>query len=873
MKIRNEKGSAYAVVLIFVSCLAVLIGSLALTSASYSKMSTNVVDSSKAFYIANAGVNEGVWWLSAKRRSPNLWNLPQAKSSPNYPFPIQRAFAGGRYTVVLSDPAEDGTVDIVATGTYRDAERTIHVTARPYGYALFSMNTLSLGRAPKTPLEAAADGDLVIVDRGLIWGLRQHLEGLRFRLDPVAGRTDAGRNVLDDYAALMQASVSTRPVDPQGYVEVLLGALHSVHWNYIRAKRRGRAWICNPDAVKTFHDLVGSFMPKKLRRARRERYDAFRQRVEDAVADLSNEQARQVLLAIVSHYPFRAHRCIWFDPRAVRPWDRFTVIDVIGRFLDTRRGRREGHAAYAGRIKDVLQRYDYSSAARSLREENDAFWKQADLLALYDQASNDKRREWLKALIAQYPFTYYARHRRSAHPPNLLDRYGAILGVRRNWGRESDAAYQKRLLAAADTGQIQIYGDIHSNQAIWTCDRADQLNQDAEIDLHGRATQVAQGDAPVAIRPVDYKAIRKLAETQQKATRQRHVWTVAEFQRLLSSRRDIRLTGVHYVYMPGDAKRAFDERRCFRFKPSRLGLIKVGGKLEVIGCLAFDLPGYPAAKSPGLYFDGRAYKALPAVRLACDVYLSPGSVRRGAVRAIGPDAEDLPVLASSGIPIQFGPSFSREGRPARALLFFLKRLERLAFTHAPAPNALDRLGATVGVQRRSDEGNREYYQRVREAVYDHFDDPGRIIAALLRQSWQDAFEPFGSREEFFDAFTVWLGHEKRRPGQLLVAFLGCLFRHLLAAPIRQHDVRLYLQGRIQCRGLVAIYSRPVIPRVFKPRRCWRKWDAYRAHGSIAAFGSIIAGGLYIERASPQTRYYFRTYGPSAGVTLCNWRVE
>ncbi len=872
MKQRNEQGSSYAVVLIFVSCLTILIGSLALTSANYGKMSSNVADGSKAFYIADAGLKEGTWWVGARQRSPELWKLPAAKDKPDYPFPIKRSFFGGKYVVTVSAAAPDGSVDITSVGTYNDAQRTATATLRPYGFALFSKNALSLGKTPTTPLEAAADGDLVIVDRGIIGGMKFHLSRVQYMNDPVAGRTAEGRNVLDDYAAIMGASTSVRPVDPYGYVEILLGVLNNVRWNYVVAKRKGRAFITNPDSKPTFQDVVGAFFATRVRRTRHVDYEAYRERLAKAASDLTNEQARQALLKIVSYYPYDIKKYGWKCPRALKHWDRFTILDIVGRFLDTRRARKESHKTYAARLKRIIEHYNYQNAERSLREENAEFWNLVDPVGLCEKADVDTRQEWLEKWVTQFPFTYYAKNQKPRSAPNLLDAYGAMLRVRRHWDAENDTDYQKRLIAALDHDLVQIYGNIHSNQKIWTCDATDQLNQNAIINLHGTATQVAEGDPAIALGSVDYAGIRKRAEADAKATGKQHVWTVAQFQALLRSTQNVRLTGVHYVYLPGKAAQVYVERPG-GFRPSQLALRKVGGSLKVEGCLAFDIPGHPSAKVRGCYLvDGR-YKPLPAVKLNCDVFLTPGSVKRGNVTTAGPDAEDLPVLASSGIPLQFGPSFDEYARPARALLFLLRRFRYLAMSHVPAPNGLDRLGRIVGVARRTDEGNYDYYSRVRAGVYDRFDDSRRVMAAILREKWEEGLAPFASRDDLADTIAKWLGRRRRQRSETGLKFLARLAKEVEKAPDDQKDVRLYLQGQIHSEGLVAIFSRPEIPRVFGPRKRWVNRKTYDTDGSVTAFGSIIAGGLYIERCSTSAQYFFKSYGASRGLQLTHWSAN
>ena len=872
---KREQGSSYAVVLIFVASLTVLIGSLALTSGNYAKMSSNVADGTRAFYIAQAGLNEGIWWAGARRRSPDLWGLPSAKGKGEFPFPITRSFAGGAYVVTVSAPGPGGAVDIAAKGTFRDAERTIGVTAQSQAFAIFSKNALTLGRTPQTPLEAAADGDLVFVDRGVVWGMKHHLEQIRWGVDAISGRTLEDRNILDDYAPIMGAAIQTRPVDPEGYVEVLLGVLSNVHWNYVGAKRHGKALVLNPDTGFSFHDIVGDLFKTKRGRDKKELYAAYREQVESYVAELPNESARQVLLGIVSHYPYgegKHRKFKWKCPHALKIHGRHTILDTVGRFLGTRRSKHESHTSYAARLSQIIQKYDYSSTDKSLREENDEFWELIDLVGLCEQASADTRRAWIEQWIEQYPFTYYDQRQKSEKPPNLLDEYGAMLHVRRNWDKESDDEYRARLKNALDSAQIQVVGDIHSNQAIRTCSRTDQLDQDATIDLDGRATQVAEGDSPIALESVDFQTIKDRAEAEAKADKKQHVWTVDELNRHINKYSTVTLTGVHYVYLPGDAARAFDERLGIP-KPSELSLMKVGGELIVEGCLAIDVPGHPSAPVPGVYLEDSQYKQLPAVRLYCDVSLTPGPVKAGSQSLSGPDAEGLPVLASSGIAVKFGPSFHEQARPAKALLHLLKRFHRLARSHVPSPNALDRVGAAVGVSRDADEDNHDYYKRLREGVHDKFDSANDVLADILNSDWSEVFEPFSSRDELVEHIGKWMHGKKRDPYETFAKFVERLVGKAKKAPKGQADVRLSLRGTIHCNGLISICSRPIIPRIFKPRKHWKHKKTYNTEGDVTAFGVIIGGGVYIERSSMQPRYYFRTYGTSAGLQVVDWRLE
>ena len=119
--VRDETGVALPLALFALVMLSGLLLAFLSMAGMEPVIAENHVSSSRAFYIADAGIEHALDAL----QSPGSPPLPQVGKPPLILFPGQ-AFGGGSYSVTVSQNA-DRTYLLTSTGTYTNASRAINV--------------------------------------------------------------------------------------------------------------------------------------------------------------------------------------------------------------------------------------------------------------------------------------------------------------------------------------------------------------------------------------------------------------------------------------------------------------------------------------------------------------------------------------------------------------------------------------------------------------------------------------------------------------------------------------------------------------------------------------------------------------------------
>src|SRR3990172_6957911 len=111
---RNERGVALPLTLLTLVMLSGLLLAFLAMSVHEPQIAQNHVSSSRAFHIADAGI-EHAW---AVLPSTDLTTMPLTLFST-------QAFGGGSYTVIITKPGADYI--LTSTGTYKDSTQAVEM--------------------------------------------------------------------------------------------------------------------------------------------------------------------------------------------------------------------------------------------------------------------------------------------------------------------------------------------------------------------------------------------------------------------------------------------------------------------------------------------------------------------------------------------------------------------------------------------------------------------------------------------------------------------------------------------------------------------------------------------------------------------------
>jgi len=155
----NRKGFMIPMFFILVIALAVMVGSITYLTVTGIRTLGPRVSEQKALYIAEAGVNKAVWYLTTP--------VGEGGRGSDWRTALTtEAFGGGSYTLAVEDHAQG--IKITSTGRHREAARTVQALAGEdfaddfIRYAIFSDVDFTMDTLSEISGDVFADGDVAV---------------------------------------------------------------------------------------------------------------------------------------------------------------------------------------------------------------------------------------------------------------------------------------------------------------------------------------------------------------------------------------------------------------------------------------------------------------------------------------------------------------------------------------------------------------------------------------------------------------------------------------------------------------------------------------------------------------------------------------
>ncbi|MBF0331026.1 MAG: hypothetical protein HQL17_03755 [Candidatus Omnitrophica bacterium] len=119
----NRRGSLMFLALMLMTVMAVFVSVFLYTVSVTNKITGSQVNSSKAFYLAEAGLNKAFWYL----QNQSTWFTAVYPNPPGAGVndPKYELLGDGSYTIWVKQEV-DGSITVVSKGVRFDAARIVH---------------------------------------------------------------------------------------------------------------------------------------------------------------------------------------------------------------------------------------------------------------------------------------------------------------------------------------------------------------------------------------------------------------------------------------------------------------------------------------------------------------------------------------------------------------------------------------------------------------------------------------------------------------------------------------------------------------------------------------------------------------------------
>ena len=258
----NQKGMALLTTLIFVFILVTFAVALLTMTSNDSKMSTLQRASNKAFYLADAGIEEAFWKLNTPVEDGGEvmlgWrptDYPEPGTNTEYYQVTIRNIGDISLGEELTDKIKITSTGVVKSGEYSSGKRTIEVTAKidflitsKYIFAILADNVILFLGTPGPEI----NGDVHSNDDILVSGkFDENYEG--------TGTCSGDDNDLDDTPDGSYTGVPTKPIPTVDYDD--LRARADLLGNIIPGDKileNGQSWGTEDDPITGIHFIEGS---------------------------------------------------------------------------------------------------------------------------------------------------------------------------------------------------------------------------------------------------------------------------------------------------------------------------------------------------------------------------------------------------------------------------------------------------------------------------------------------------------------------------------------------------------------------------------------------------------------------------------------
>ena len=258
----NQKGMALLTTLIFVFILVTFAVALLTMTSNDSKMSTLQRASNKAFYLADAGIEEAFWKLNTPVEDGGEvmleWrptDYPEPGTNTEYYQVTIRNIGDISLGEELTDKIKITSTGVVKSGEYSSGKRTIEVTAKidflitsKYIFAILADKVILFQGTPGPEI----NGDVHSNDDILVSGkFDENYEG--------TGTCSGDDNNLDDTPDGSYTGVPTKPIPTVDYDD--LRARADLLGNIIPGDKileNGQSWGTEDDPITGIHFIEGS---------------------------------------------------------------------------------------------------------------------------------------------------------------------------------------------------------------------------------------------------------------------------------------------------------------------------------------------------------------------------------------------------------------------------------------------------------------------------------------------------------------------------------------------------------------------------------------------------------------------------------------
>lgn len=262
----NQKGMALLTTLIFVFILVTFAVALLTMTSNDSKMSTLQRASNKAFYLADAGIEEAFWNLNTPVENGGEvmlgWrptDYPEPGTNTEYYQVTIRNIGDVSSGEELTDKIKITSTGVVKSGEYSSGKRTIEVTAMidflitsKYIFAILADKVIFFQGTPGPEI----NGDVHSNDDILVSGkFGENYEG--------TGTCSGGDNDLDDTPDGSYTGVPTKPIPTVDYDD--LKARSDLLGNTISGNKileNGETWGTEDNPITGIHFIEGSLEAK-----------------------------------------------------------------------------------------------------------------------------------------------------------------------------------------------------------------------------------------------------------------------------------------------------------------------------------------------------------------------------------------------------------------------------------------------------------------------------------------------------------------------------------------------------------------------------------------------------------------------------------
>lgn len=267
----NQKGMALLTTLIFVFVLVTLAVTLLTMTSNDSKMSTLQRASNKAFYLAEAGIEEAFWKLNTPVKDGGEvmleWrptDYPEQGTATEYYQVTIRNIGDISLGEELTDKIKITSTGAVKSGKYSSGKRTIEVTAKidflityKYIFAILSDKVILFQGTPGPVI----NGDVHSNDDILVSGkFDEDYEGI--------GTCSGDDNDLDDTSDGSYTGVPTKPIPTVDYDDLRSRAQAATTETDIYYHpsgiilENGQSWGTENDPITGIHFIEGSLEAK-----------------------------------------------------------------------------------------------------------------------------------------------------------------------------------------------------------------------------------------------------------------------------------------------------------------------------------------------------------------------------------------------------------------------------------------------------------------------------------------------------------------------------------------------------------------------------------------------------------------------------------